>query len=202
MNFDNGENMVELAREDILEYVHSGRLVIRPFSEDSVKECSVDLRLGNKFEIDVTDDEPVIDLMQDVKDRQVRPLERKDGEAFILYPQELVRAMTKEYVRIPNDLVGHLGGRSSLARFGIMVEIAPRIDPGFEGNITLELANHGKRAIMVYPGLRFCSLELMRLSRRTEPYKGKYRGIKSPASSRLASELRGRTQRARKRRAA
>ena len=53
-------------------------------------------------------------------------------------------AQTLECVSIPSDLVGLVEGRSSWARVGITIHvIAPKIDPGFNAPITLEMANFG-----------------------------------------------------------
>lgn len=69
----------------------------------------------------------------------------QDDEAFFLHPGELALAVTYESVTLPNDLVGWLDGRSSLARLGLMVHVtAHRIDPGWKGRIVLEFFNSGK----------------------------------------------------------
>lgn len=62
-----------------------------------------------------------------------------DGEAFFLHPGELALAVTRESITLPDDIVGWLDGRSSLARLGLMVHVtAHRIDPGWSGQIVLE----------------------------------------------------------------
>ncbi|WP_337232335.1 dCTP deaminase, partial [Vibrio cholerae] len=53
-----------------------------------------------------------------------------EGEAFFLHPGELALAVTLESVTLPDNVVGWLDGRSSLARLGLMVHVtAHRIDP-------------------------------------------------------------------------
>ncbi|MRE70795.1 dCTP deaminase, partial [Escherichia coli] len=62
-----------------------------------------------------------------------------EGEAFYLHPGELALAVTLESVTLPDNVVGWLDGRSSLARLGLMVHVtAHRIDPGWHGHIVLE----------------------------------------------------------------
>ena len=57
-------------------------------------------------------------------------------------------AQTLEKVKMPTDLAGLVEGRSSWARMGVSIHItAPKIDPGFDGNITLEMANFGSLPI-------------------------------------------------------
>ncbi len=182
--------MSVLAKEDILARIESRSILIRPFDPKSVGPASIDLRLGRRFEVDVTDNQPVIDLSNPRTNRVRRPIYRRKGQKFILYPGKLVRGMTQERVGLPNDLVGQLGGRSGLARIGLMVELASRIDPGFNAHITLELANHGDRAIAIQPGVRVAALMFHELSRGTEAYKGAYQGITRPEGTRIGLELR------------
>lgn len=69
----------------------------------------------------------------------------EEVDSFLLEPGQFVLAQTLEQVRMPNTLVGLVEGRSSFARIGISVHVtAPKIDPGFNGHITLEMANFGQ----------------------------------------------------------
>ena len=75
--------------------------------------------------------------------------ETNEAASFRLEPDGFVLAQTLEYVVMPNDLMGFVEGRSSWARTGISVHLAaPKIDPGFEGTITLEMTNHGQVAVV------------------------------------------------------
>ncbi|KKU45163.1 MAG: Deoxycytidine triphosphate deaminase [Microgenomates group bacterium GW2011_GWA2_46_7] len=70
---------------------------------------------------------------------------------------------------------------------------AANIECGFRGNITLELANMGRIPVMLYPGMRICSLSFEQLTSPAEvPYykkKGaKYVGQKKPEASKIAQE--------------
>ncbi len=136
-----------LSRPDILEYIARGKLDIQPpVAEESVAQVSVDLRLGRKFIVFKEPPQylPAIyvdpslwesaDLWQDYEQDQFR-----------LNPGQFVLAQTFEKIRIPNDLVGFVEGRSSWARVGVTIHMtAPKIDPGFDAQITLEMANFGR----------------------------------------------------------
>jgi dCTP deaminase len=186
----NGENMAVLAKEDIKAYIDSGKLKIEPFVPENVGPCSIDLTLGNYFKVYEIDQTPSIDLTIPKLDIPVKEVRRENAQKFTFHPGTLVLGMTAEQVGIPNDLVGQITGRSSFARLGLIVEMAPRIDPGFYGNITLEIANQGPLAVSLNPGIRFCSLMLEELSRPTIPYRGKYLGIDKPEVTKIALELR------------
>ena len=61
---------------------------------------------------------------------------------------------TLERIRIPDDVVGLVEGRSSWARVGISIHVtAPKIDPGFDATITLEMYNFGKIAVDLRAGI-------------------------------------------------
>jgi len=136
-----------LSRPDILEYIARGKLKIQPpIPEKSVTQVSVDLRLGRKFIVFKEPPQylPAIyvdpslwesaDLWQDYEQDQFR-----------LNPGQFVLAQTLERIRIPNDLAGFVEGRSSWARVGVTIHMtAPKIDPGFDAHITLEMANFGR----------------------------------------------------------
>lgn len=54
---------------------------------------------------------------------------------------EFLLGCTREVFRMPADVMGLVVGKSSVARLGMMVECAGLIDPGFEGQIVLEMKN-------------------------------------------------------------
>ena len=93
-----------------------------------------------------------------------------------------------------DDLAGGLEGRSSIGRMGVIVHsTAATIDSGFRGNITLELANMGMIPVMLYPGMRFCSISFETLSSPVEvPYykkiQAKYAGQQKPEASKIGEE--------------
>src|SRR5690606_6507447 len=87
------------------------------------------------------------------------------GEPFVLHPGEFALGSTMERVRIPNDLVARVEGRSSFGRLAVVVHAtAGFIDPGFEGQITLELSNLGRCAVLLYPGTRISQIVLQTMT--------------------------------------
>lgn len=75
-------------------------------------------------------------------------------------------AHTLERVYIPPDLAGFVEGRSSWARIGVTIHVtAPKIDPGFNATITLEMANFGEIPVELRAGIdEPAQLMLFRLS--------------------------------------
>src|SRR5262249_10767890 len=88
-----------------------------------------------------------------------------DDEPFILHPGEFVLAVVAERVTLPSDIVATLDGKSSLGRLGLVVhQTAGVIDAGFEGHITLEMANMATLPITVYAGMRIAQLSFMTMT--------------------------------------
>lgn len=116
-------------------------------SDSRIGSVSIDLRLGRKFTR--FRDGGMPDYITAIR---VRPSLFQSGdmwtheekEAFDIDPGGFVLAQTLERIAMPNDLMGLVEGRSSWARVGLSVHLtAPKIDPGFDGTITLEIANMG-----------------------------------------------------------
>lgn len=109
------------------------------------------------------------------------------GTAFILHPGELVLAPTFESLKLPNDVVGILDGRSSLARLGVLVHAtAGTVDPNFTGPLLVELLNVGRVPVKLYPLMRIGAVHLAKIEGQSKPYGGKYQGfrnVENPAST-------------------
>lgn len=83
--------------------------------------------------------------------------------------------VTREAVKMPNDLMAFVEIRSSWARRGLF--IPPTIvDAGFEGDITLEIMDCSGKVLSSAVGARFAHLIFAKLASPTEPYSGKYQG--------------------------
>jgi dCTP deaminase len=113
------------------------------------------------------------------------------AEPFILHPGEFVLGSTLERVRLPDDLVGRLEGKSSLGRLGLLIHsTAGFIDPGFDGHVTLELSNVANLPITIYAGMKIGQLSFVQLSEPAgAPYGSgalgsKYQGQQGPTPSR------------------
>jgi len=183
-----------LSDRDIKKYLKQGKILITPLKnpEVQIQPSSVDLRLGNQFKIFQRTKKAYIDPLKDDAEEYTETIAIKDSETFILHPGEFVLASTKERVELGEDVVARVEGRSSLGRLALLVHAtAGYIDPGFRGNLTLELSNVGKMPIALYPGMRICQLSFEIMSSKVEvPYghpsrDSKYQDQKGPISSRI-----------------
>lgn len=91
-----------------------------------------------------------------------------------------VLGWTAEYIKIPVELrlAARVEGKSSLARLGIGIHVtAPTIHAGFDGQIRLEIINHGYFPITLKPGMRICQLIFEQtLGTPVKGYKGRFSG--------------------------
>ena len=179
-----------LSDGDILRAIQEGRIGIDPFEPRDVQPSSVDLRVDRYFRTFHNHRYAHIDVKKPM-DGLTELVDVKEDEAFILHPGEFVLGSTREYVRLPNDLVARLEGKSSLGRLGLLIHsTAGYVDPGFEGHLTLELSNVANLPITIYPDMKIGQISFFRLtSPADDPYGSKkagskYQGQRGPTPSR------------------
>jgi dCTP deaminase len=186
-----------LSDRDIRKALASKQIVITPKPNLSVQlgSCMIDLQLGRTFRVFNHSKTPYLDPRDpDTLAQATAQVVMGKNEPFILHPGEFVLAMTHEYIEMPDDLTGRLEGRSSIGRMGVVIHsTAANIECGFRGNITLELANMGRIPVMLYSGMRICSISFETLSSPAlVPYykkkSAKYMGQKNPEASKIANE--------------
>ncbi len=155
----------------IRELVAAGRIAIDPWDPGMIQPASVDLRLGDSFRVFHNHRTSAIDL-RDPPGNLTEEVVPAPGEPFVIHPGEFCLGRTLEWVRIPNDIVARIEGKSSLGRLGLIVHAtAGFCDPGFEGTLTLELNNLTRVPIKLYPSLPIAQLSFMALDRPAEtPY--------------------------------
>ncbi|PSQ24087.1 dCTP deaminase [Halobacteriales archaeon QS_9_67_17] len=166
-----------LSDADILRRLEEGDLAVEPLDDPDlqIQPASVDLRLGTEEEYI---DETVVE----------------DGEEFILHPGDFVLGTTKERVELPADLIAHVQGRSSLGRLAVVIHAtAGIIDPGYRGQITLELSNLGTAPVALTPGMRISQVLFTELKSAAErPYgaerQSKYQDQSGPQASRIQGD--------------
>ena len=182
----------------IKEYIKKGIIKIDPLPKDwesSVDEVTIDFHLGNNLRVFTGDGWDIIDTKHTTKqevESMMKLVELKPGQPFVLSDKDFVIATTKEKLTLPNDIVGHLHGKSSLARLGIAVHsTAARFDPGWDGHPVLEFGTFlkGKR-VVIYEGAPICAFSFEKLAASVErSYKSspnnRYGGSNLPKVSNL-----------------
>jgi dCTP deaminase len=180
---------VVLSDSTIVRLISAGRIEIDPYEPALLQPSSVDVRVDRYFRVFRNNLYPFIDVKTEQQD--LTELVEIDDEPFILHPGEFVLGSTLERVRLADDLVARLEGKSSLGRLGLLIHsTAGFIDPGWDGHVTLELSNVANLPITIYHGMKIGQISFMQMTEpASAPYGtsklgSKYQGQRGPTPSR------------------
>lgn len=185
--------MTILSDGEIAKAIRSGEISFDPPIDEElqIQPSSVDLRLGTSFahfREPMSSQDAIVPGKTDVASL----MEHRESDRHVFAPGKFWLATTVERVTVGPSLVARVEGRSSFGRMGLMIHVtAGLIDPGFCGQITLEVINQGAYPIVVDKGDRVCQLVFERLGAPAEtPYgskKGsKYQGQSGATASRIS----------------
>lgn len=140
-------------------------ILIEPFSEESLQPAGYDLRVGDEAYVNG------------------EILSVKDSGEVTIPPKTYALVLTLERIKLPDDVMGDMKLRSSLAREGLIGSFA-WVDPGWDGNLTLALFNASNEPVELKYGERFVQIAFIRLEGPAKnPYRGNYQGSKHLALS-------------------
>jgi dCTP deaminase len=162
-----------------------GQTLVQPFIPENVEPSSIDLRLSNELLVPDLDRCACVDLNDPPPDFMERvTIDEDDG--YVLRPGEFVLGSTEETVTLPPHIVGKIEGKSSIGRFALIVHVtAGFIDPGFRGQLTLEMVNLLGVPIILRPGKKVCQVAFAYMdSPVRNPYKGRYQHSRGVVASR------------------
>lgn len=169
-----------LSDKTIFKMLETKTLQISPLEKEQIQPASVDIRLGDTFSIVEDSSTGIITLENEIKYKTIK------SDTYILLPNQFVLATTMEYFDLPNNLTAFVEGRSSLGRMGLFIQNAGWVDPGFKGEITLELYNANRCAIELKAGRRVGQLVFAQMDDTAlNPYNGKYQWQKGATGSRV-----------------
>lgn len=169
-----------LSDKTITRMLEDHTLSITPLEKEQIQPASVDIRLGNTFSIVEDSSTGIINLESEIVYKTITT------DTYILLPNQFILATTMEYFELPDNLTAFVEGRSSLGRLGLFIQNAGWVDPGFKGEITLELYNANRCAIELKSGRRVGQLVFAQLDDvALNPYRGKYQGQKGATGSRV-----------------
>ena len=150
------------------------------YNNNQIQPASLDIRLGNTFAIVEDTHNNIITMTDEIKYKTITT------DKYILMPGQFVLATTMEYFKLPNNITAFVEGRSSLGRMGLFIQNAGWVDPGFEGEITLELFNANRCAIELQAGRRVGQLVFATMTDvPNNIYRGKYQGQQGATGSQV-----------------
>ncbi len=169
-----------LTGNEILKYLEVGKIGITPFEKDQVGPTSIDLTLGNKFRV-FKKVKKIFHVKEDISyEGFTEVISVKEGDYLLLMPGELVHGITKEKIRLPEDLAGWIEGRSRFARIGLMIHVtAGLVQPGCDNKQVLEISNMSPMPMALHPGTRICQIILERLEGKAR-YEGAFKDQLNP----------------------
>ena len=169
-----------LSDKTILRMLDEKSLVIEPLEKNQIQPASVDIRLGDTFSVVEDSSSSIIIMDRKIQYKTIRT------DTYLLLPGQFVLATTMEYISLPDNLTAFVEGRSSLGRMGLFIQNAGWVDPGFQGEITLELFNANRCAIELTSGRRVGQLVFAQMDASAiQPYNGKYQGQRGATGSRV-----------------
>ena len=174
-----------LSDKTIREAIKSGAIGVKNHTPDSIQPASLDIRLGNSFARPKTNRYDIIAFNDNIEYDTITANE------YILMPGEFALGTTMETIELPSNVTAFVEGRSSIGRLGLFVQNAGWVDPGFKGEITLELFNAGNHNIKLLAGTRVAQLVFAQMDNAAEnPYNGKYQGQTGATGSKIYKDFR------------
>ncbi len=169
-----------LSDKTLLEMIENKELHVSPLTAETIQPASIDCTLGSHFLLIESSDMVQISLDSEIKYRSI------EAEEITIPAHSFLLATTKEYIELPNNLTAFVEGRSSIGRIGLFIQNAGWVDPGFKGQITLELYNANSLPIRLQAGRRICQLVFCKMDQEAKnPYNGKYQGQRNTTGSRV-----------------
>jgi dCTP deaminase len=185
-----------LSDRTIKEEIAKHRIVIEPLIPDCIQPASVDLHLDKRLLVFNSQRYPAyIDVKRSI-DHLNELVEIDEDCAFFLNPGEFVLASTLESITLPDDIVGRLEGKSSLGRIGLLIHsTAGYVDPGWHGNLTIELSNIAKLPITLYYKMKIGQISFLRLTSPVDRLYGsaelgsRYQGQNEPTATKYYEDF-------------
>ena len=169
-----------LSDEKLLYLLEKNEIEISPLSKSQIQPASVDIRLSDTFSVVEDTSMGIITMEKEIKYKTIKT------DQYILLPGQFVLATTVECVSLPSNITAFVEGRSSLGRMGLFIQNAGWVDPGFKGEITLELFNANRCAIELKSGRRVGQLVFAQMDAKAlAPYNGKYQNQSGATGSKV-----------------
>ena len=165
-------------------------MVVDPLGPNAVQPASVDVRLADEILVFRNNSRTHIDV-REAADDVVERVRVAEDRPFVLHPGQFALGSTLESITVPEDIMARVEGKSSLARYGLLIHsTAGFVDPGWSGQLTLEFSNVGILGITLYPGMKIGHISFTELTSPADnPYGSavlgsKYQGQTGPVASR------------------
>jgi dCTP deaminase len=185
-----------LSDHSIKEELANKTIAIKPFFPECVQPSSIDVHLDSRFLLFDKTKYASIDVRKKM-DGLMKEIMIKEDEPFILHPGEFILGSTLEWLKLPGNIAARIEGKSSLGRLGLLIHsTAGFVDPGWEGNLTLELSNVSPIPITLYYKMKIGQISFERMTTEVDnPYGSSklgshYQGQTKPVASKFSEDFR------------
>jgi dCTP deaminase len=159
--------------------------MITPFSNEQCQPASYDCLLDNDFIFEEgAGPKEVINIVEGAEKLKVSV-----SDFIIIPPHTMVLGSTVEWFRLPLNICMYVEGKSSIGRSGLFIQNAGFVDPGFHGNITLEMYNANNYFLKIPVGIPICQVVCLQVKGVIKGYNGKYVQQKGVTASRLYKDF-------------
>ena len=182
-----------LSDQTIEKLINEGQIQISGFTDGDLQPASVELHLASQLRMFTESETGIVDVEQG---SNVPTTEMTlDSEGYLLLPGTFILGSTIEVVSLPDYIVGRIEGKSTLGRLGLAIHAtAGFIDPGFTGDLTLEISNLARHIIRLRPGMKIGQMALMMMDKPARrPYGhpelgSHYQHQRGPTNARLSGQ--------------
>ncbi|RME21867.1 MAG: dCTP deaminase [Candidatus Zixiibacteriota bacterium] len=127
--------------------------MIEPFAETQVREGISYGVSSYGYDISLADEFLIFDPGKtseiDPKKGETAHFIKKQAASVVIPPNSFILARSREYFRIPRDVITICTGKSTYARSGVIVNVTP-FEPEWEGFATISLANTSPVPVRIY----------------------------------------------------
>ncbi len=160
-----------LTKKEILKEIKKKNIIITPFDASAIGPGSVDLTLDHQFRVFTKG--KTYDVRHNSNYHEITKLTKK--KSIVIKPGEAVLGITKEKIKLSENICGWLEGRSRFARLGLLVHIsASFMQPGIDNKQVLEIVNLGHRPLRLHAGTKLCQF-IFQTTRGKAKYEGKFK---------------------------
>lgn len=152
------------------------------FPSKGLSHCGYDVSLQPKFRLSKrsnlnVNSDYVLDTIHDKDETYNDWFDDIKSSYVVIPPHGFVLGVTREYFNIPNNVVGSLFCKSTLARLGI--SLPPTIaEPGWSGELVVEIINNNDFPVRIHSGIGIGQMVFFYLDKKVKGYKGKYQNQK------------------------
>ena len=172
-------------------WIRAQKGMIEPFVSEANREgvsygvssAGYDIRVANEFQLFTN----LACGIVDPKAFEPSNVVKGSTDQLLMPPGSFALARSVETLRIPNNIMGICVGKSTYARCGIITPLTP-LEPGWEGQVTLEISNTSGLPAIIYANEGICQVLFLEIDGVPTPYAGSYQNQEGITAARVFAD--------------